>query len=69
LQGELARHLEPPGPVVHTFYLLCHHVHGSLWLDKMVFCRNSYSELPNHGFGARHACIYEYGVGIFNAFS
>jgi hypothetical protein len=69
LQGELARHLEPPGTVVHTLYLLRYHVHGSIQLDKMVFCRNSHSKLPNHGLGTRDACIHEYGVGIFNAFS
>lgn len=34
----------------------------------MVFCRNSHSELPNHGFGARDARIHEYGVGISNVF-
>ena len=45
-----------------TLPIFCHHVHGSIWPDEVVFRRECVSELPNHGVSITHAGLHEHWV-------
>lgn len=48
--------------MVHALFIICHLVHGGVWIDKVVLGREQQSKLPNYGIGTPHAGVHEYWV-------